>query len=87
MTDITTSDRTFTGPLDRVDECCYRIPKSYKPGMLVDGLIFADERLLSQLRSDRAPEQVANVAFLPPPSCDASRITTYQHRPLHFAQR
>ena len=65
MTDITTSDRTFTGPLDRVDECCYRIPKSYKPGMLVDGLIFADERMIPQLRSDRAPEQVANVAFLP----------------------
>ncbi len=33
--------------------------------MHVDGLIFADERLLPQLRSDRAPEQVANVAFLP----------------------
>ena len=65
MTDITTSDRTFTGPLERVDECCYRIPKSYKPGMLVDGLIFADERMIPQLRSDRAPEQVANVAFLP----------------------
>ncbi|NBV45937.1 MAG: hypothetical protein EBR86_09960 [Planctomycetia bacterium] len=33
--------------------------------MLVDGLIFADERLIPQLRSDRAPEQVANVACLP----------------------
>jgi len=58
-------DRSFTGPLERVDDCCYRIPKSYKPGMLVDGLIFADERLIAHLRSDRAPEQVANVAFLP----------------------
>jgi tRNA-splicing ligase RtcB len=59
------SDRGYDGPLERVDDCCYRIPRSYKPGMLVDGLIFADERLIGQLRSDRAPEQVANVAFLP----------------------
>jgi len=59
------SDRRFDGPLEPVDDCTYRIPKSYKPGMLVDGLIFADERLLPLLQSDRAPEQVANVAFLP----------------------
>lgn len=55
----------FTGPLERVDECCWRIPKSYKPGMHVDGLIFADERLLPAIKNDQAPEQVANVAFLP----------------------
>jgi tRNA-splicing ligase RtcB (3'-phosphate/5'-hydroxy nucleic acid ligase) len=48
-----------------VDECCYRIPKSYKPGMRVDGLIFTDEKLLPALVRDQAPEQVANVAFLP----------------------
>jgi tRNA-splicing ligase RtcB len=55
----------YTGPLEKVGECCYRIPKSYKPGMRVDGLIFADERLLEQIKKDLAPEQVANVAFLP----------------------
>lgn len=55
----------YTGPLEQVDECCYRIPKSYKPGMRVDGLIFASEALVEQLRKDQAPEQVANVAFLP----------------------
>jgi tRNA-splicing ligase RtcB (3'-phosphate/5'-hydroxy nucleic acid ligase) len=55
----------FTGPLEPVDACCYRIPKSYKPGMRVDGLIFANEHLLKQLKLDQAPEQVANVAFLP----------------------
>ncbi|MFM8634539.1 MAG: hypothetical protein ACKOEX_06980 [Planctomycetia bacterium] len=70
MTDLTartdaTADRAFTGPLEPVDECTWRIPRSYKPGMLVDGLIYADERLIPHLRSDRAPEQVANVAFLP----------------------
>src|SRR5262245_42535890 len=55
----------FRGPLERVDECCWRIPKGYKPGMRVDGLIFADEHLLQQIRQDQAPDQVANVAFLP----------------------
>src|SRR5207247_7574410 len=56
---------TYHGPLEQVDECCWRIPKSYKPGMRVDGLIFANERLLDQIKKDQAPEQVANVAFLP----------------------
>src|SRR5437763_1300406 len=56
---------SFHGPLEQVDECCYRIPKSYKQGMRVDGLIFANEQLLQQIRLDQAPEQVANVAFLP----------------------
>jgi tRNA-splicing ligase RtcB len=55
----------FRGPLEQVDECCWRIPKGYRPGMRVDGLIFADERLMQQIRQDQAPDQVANVAFLP----------------------
>src|SRR5690349_22353639 len=55
----------YTGPLEQVDETCVRIPKGYKPGMRVDGLIFADERLVEQLRKDQAPDQVANVATLP----------------------
>src|SRR3982074_236365 len=56
---------TYHGPLEQVDECCWRIPKSYKPGMRVEGLIYADDRLLEQRKKDRAPEQVATVAFLP----------------------
>jgi tRNA-splicing ligase RtcB len=56
---------TFTGPLEQVDANTWRIPKSYKPGMRVDGLIFANETLVQQLKKDQAPEQVANVAFLP----------------------
>ena len=55
----------FHGPLERVSDCCWRIPKSYKPGMRVDGLIYADEPLMEHIRNDAAPEQVANVAFLP----------------------
>src|ERR1700681_1534968 len=56
---------TFTGPLEQVDACCWRIPKSYKQGMRVDGLIFASAKLMEQLKLDQAPDQVANVAFLP----------------------
>src|SRR5438093_3068581 len=55
----------YAGPLERVSETCWRIPKSYKPGMRVDGLIFTSEQMLAQLKKDQAPEQVANVAFLP----------------------
>ncbi|MEX1094399.1 MAG: RtcB family protein [Planctomycetales bacterium] len=55
----------YTGPLEKVDDYCWRIPKSYRPGMRVDGLIFAGPKLIEQIRHDEAPEQVANVAFLP----------------------
>src|SRR5206468_425516 len=55
----------YAGPLEWIDETCVRIPKGYKPGMRVDGLIFADEVLLNQIRKDQAPDQVANVATLP----------------------
>ncbi|MBW3597961.1 MAG: RtcB family protein [Planctomycetes bacterium] len=55
----------YAGPLEKVNDYCWRIPKSYREGMRVDGLIFADEGLLEHIRADQAPEQVANVAFLP----------------------
>jgi len=55
----------YDGPLEQIDECRWRVPKSYKAGMRVDGVIFADERLMEQIRRDQVPEQVANVAFLP----------------------
>jgi tRNA-splicing ligase RtcB (3'-phosphate/5'-hydroxy nucleic acid ligase) len=53
------------GQLEKIDEFRWRIPKSYKAGMRVDGLIYADENMLRQILEDRAIEQVANVAFLP----------------------
>jgi tRNA-splicing ligase RtcB (3'-phosphate/5'-hydroxy nucleic acid ligase) len=55
----------YAGPLEPIDECRWRIPKDYKPGMRVDGVIFADANLLPSIRADQAPEQVANVAYLP----------------------
>jgi tRNA-splicing ligase RtcB len=56
---------SYHGPLEQVSEYCWRIPKSYKQGMHVDGLIFTSAGMLEQLKKDQAPDQVANVAFLP----------------------
>ena len=52
-------------PLEKIDDYRFRIPKSYKQGMRVDGIIYADEKLLKDILHDKALEQVANVAFLP----------------------
>ena len=35
----------YTGPLERIDETTWRVPKTYKDGMRVEGRIFADDRL------------------------------------------
>ncbi len=55
----------YTGPLERLDNCRWRIPKSYKPQMRVDGIIYADDQLIESIKQDQSPEQVANVACLP----------------------
>src|SRR5512136_2269563 len=55
----------YQGPLERLDACHWRIPKSAFPGMRVDGIIYADDTLAKQIRTDNAPIQVANVAHLP----------------------
>ncbi len=38
---------------------------SYKKGMRTSGVIFADAKMMEQVKKDNAPEQVANVAFIP----------------------
>jgi len=55
----------WTGPLEKVDDYRWRIPKSYKAGMRVAGLMFANEEMLKHILQEQALEQVANVAFLP----------------------
>lgn len=55
----------WNGPIEQIDSFRYRIPRSYKPGMRVNGIIYADLRLLPSILADRALDQVANVAFLP----------------------
>lgn len=56
---------SWQGELKKIDDFRYKIPRSYKTGMKTDGLIYASEKMLSQITSDEAPEQVANVATLP----------------------
>ena len=55
----------YTGPLEQVGECQWRIPRSYRADMRVEGMIFADEGLIAQIKKDQGPEQVVNVATLP----------------------
>mgnify|MGYP002406547893 CR=1 FL=1 len=55
----------YTGPLEKVDDHRWRIPKSYKAGMRTDAIIFASEDMVPSIREDNAPEQAANVATLP----------------------
>jgi len=52
-------------PLERIDKYTWRIPKKYKKGMRVPGLVFADDELLEKIRTDRTLDQCANVAHLP----------------------
>ena len=52
-------------PLERIDDYTWRIPRSYKMGMRVHGIVFADDELIEKMRSDRTLEQCANVAHLP----------------------
>lgn len=51
--------------LEKISPYCYRMPQTYKLGMRVPGIIFADDELMQQAERDKAIEQVANVAFLP----------------------
>ncbi len=51
--------------LKRIDEYRFIIPTSYKIGMKIEGLIYANESLIRQIEKDQTLDQVANVATLP----------------------
>ena len=55
----------YRGPLEPAGPCQWRIPKSYREDMRVDGIIFADDKLIEHIKKDQGPEQVVNVATLP----------------------
>ncbi|MDQ3211167.1 MAG: RtcB family protein [Acidobacteriota bacterium] len=50
-------------PLEQVDTYRWRLPRS--GGMRVDGLVYADEKLMRDIRGDESLQQVRNVAHLP----------------------
>jgi len=49
--------------LEKIDEYRWRIPKT--GAMRVPGVIYADDKLLADIRKDKSLQQVANVATLP----------------------
>lgn len=55
----------WEGKLERIDTYRWRIPKDYKKGMRVDGIIYASAQMIEHIVQDQSPEQVANVATLP----------------------
>ncbi|MFH1003383.1 MAG: RtcB family protein [Chloroflexota bacterium] len=55
----------WTGTLEKIDDYRWQIPRSYKKGMRVPGLVFASREMLVDITKEQALEQVANVACLP----------------------
>ena len=57
--------KEFQGPVERIDAYRWRIPRSYKDGMRVDGIVYASDELMASVREGNCLEQVANVACVP----------------------
>jgi len=55
----------WSGPVERIDEYRWRIPRKYKPEMRCDGVIYASSEMMRDIKTDKSLEQVANVACLP----------------------
>lgn len=53
------------GMLKKIDQYRFLIPKSFREGMTVEGLIYADDELIKAIERDQTLMQVANVATLP----------------------
>lgn len=49
--------------VEKIDDNRWRIPRF--GGMRVDGIVYADQRMMHDIRKDKSLEQVANVAHLP----------------------
>ena len=56
---------SWEGRIEKIDGNRWRIPSDYMEGMATDAIIYADESMIQQIRSDNSPQQVANVACLP----------------------
>ncbi len=56
---------SWEGKIERLDDNRWMIPSDYMDGMQTDAIIYADESMIQQIRSDNSPQQAANVACLP----------------------
>jgi tRNA-splicing ligase RtcB len=57
--------KRYDGPIERLDEVRWRIPRDSNPAMRVDGILYADDALIEDVLAGGGPAQVANVASLP----------------------
>jgi tRNA-splicing ligase RtcB (3'-phosphate/5'-hydroxy nucleic acid ligase) len=57
--------KAYSGSLEQLDAHRWRIPRSARPDMRVDGIVYASRELLPEVLGGGALEQVANVATLP----------------------
>ncbi len=55
----------WNGKLNKLDDNRWEIPMDESKGMKANAIIYAKESMIEQIRSDNAPQQVANVACLP----------------------
>jgi tRNA-splicing ligase RtcB (3'-phosphate/5'-hydroxy nucleic acid ligase) len=51
--------------LKKLDDYRFLIPRGFREGMRIEGLVFADDQLIRQIEKDQTLDQVANVATLP----------------------
>src|SRR4051812_28555353 len=51
--------------LQKIDDYRWLIPRTAKPAMLTDTVVYANERLLEAIRRDQSLDQAANIAMLP----------------------
>lgn len=58
-------ERAPSVPIKKIDDYRWQISTSYKSGMRVPGMVFADEQLIQKIKQDRTLNQCANVAHLP----------------------
>jgi tRNA-splicing ligase RtcB len=56
---------TWKQVVSRIDEWRFMIPQSYREGMRVPGIIYADEQMMDHIWRENTQSQVANVACLP----------------------
>lgn len=52
-----------TFDIEKLDDYRWRVPK--QGNMRVEGLVYADEKMMRDIRKDQSLQQVANVATLP----------------------
>jgi tRNA-splicing ligase RtcB (3'-phosphate/5'-hydroxy nucleic acid ligase) len=51
--------------VEKIDDYRWLIPRTAKPGMRTDTVVYASERLLEAIRSDQSLDQAANIAMMP----------------------